>query len=46
MIIRVTLEDQTNPEKFKQFLTDNSYEIIKELEIIKNEWIKFNSKKK
>jgi len=46
MIVRVTLEDQTNPEKFKQFLTDNSYEIIKELELIKNEWIKFNSKKK
>jgi DNA-directed RNA polymerase alpha subunit len=46
MIVRITLEDQTNPDKFKQFITDNSYEIIKELEIIKNEWIKFNSKKK
>ena len=46
MIIRITLEDQTDPDKFKQFLTDNSREIIKELEIIKDNWIKFNSKKK
>ena len=38
-----TMEDA---EKFKQFLIDNSYEIIRELETINTEWIKFNAKKK
>jgi len=42
MIVRLTLDDQTDVEKFKQFLIDNSYEIIRELETINIEWIKFN----
>ena len=46
MIVRLTLDDQTDAEKFKQFLIDNSYEIIRELEKINIEWIKFNEKKK
>ena len=46
MIVRITLEDQTDPEKFKLFLTDNCYDIIRELEGINTEWIKFSTKKK
>jgi len=46
MIIRITLEEQTDPEKFKLFLTDNCYDIIRELETINTEWIKFSTKKK
>ena len=46
MIIRITIEDQTEPEKFKLFLTDNCYDIIRELEIINTEWLKFSTKKK
>jgi DNA-directed RNA polymerase alpha subunit/DNA-directed RNA polymerase subunit L len=46
MILRLTLESQTESDVFYQFLTDNCYEIIRELEAIKIEWAKFNSKKK
>lgn len=46
MIVRITLEEQTDPEKFKLFLTDNCYDIIRELETINTEWIKFSTKKK
>ena len=46
MIVRLTLDEQTDAEKFKQFLIDNSYEIIRELETINTEWIKFNQFKK
>ena len=46
MIIRITLEEQTNPDVFKNFLIDNCSEIIKELNTINETWIKFNSKKK
>ena len=46
MIIRITLEEQTDPEKFKLFLTDNCYDIIRELETINTEWLKFSVKKK
>jgi hypothetical protein len=46
MIVRLTLDEQTDSEKFKQFLIDNSYEIIRELETINTEWIKFNQFKK
>jgi DNA-directed RNA polymerase subunit L len=42
MIVRVTLEDQTIPDIFAQFLTDNCREIIRDLEIVNSEWIKFN----
>jgi DNA-directed RNA polymerase subunit L len=45
MIIRITLEDQTNPNIFKQFLTENCEQIIKELNLIDESWIKFNSQK-
>lgn len=41
MILRITLEQQTNDKKFKQFLTDNSYDIIRYLDEINNEWLKF-----
>ena len=46
MIIRITLDEQTDTEKFKQFLIDNCYDIIRELETIKTDWITFSSKKK
>ena len=46
MIVRLTLDEQTDTEKFKQFLIDNCYEIIRELENINTEWIKFNEKEK
>lgn len=46
MIIRITLEEQTDPEKFKLFLIDNCYDIIRELETINTEWLKFSTKKK
>jgi DNA-directed RNA polymerase alpha subunit len=46
MIVRLTLEDQTDSEKFKQFLIDNCYEIIRTLDIIKTEWVSFSTKKK
>ena len=45
MIIRITLEEQTNPDVFKQFLTENCEAIIKELNLIDDAWIKFNSQK-
>jgi len=44
MIIRITLEDQTNPDTFKQFLTENCNLIIKELNSINDDWIKFAKK--
>jgi|688.fasta_scaffold200744_3 DNA-directed RNA polymerase subunit L len=46
MIVRITLEDQTDPEIFKQFLTENCNILIKELNLIDQEWIKFTSQKK
>jgi|LakMenE22Apr09ns_1017241.scaffolds.fasta_scaffold00029_19 DNA-directed RNA polymerase subunit L len=46
MIVRLTLDEQTDTEKFKQFLIDNCYDIIRELESINTEWIKFNEKQK
>jgi len=46
MILRITLEEQTNDKKFKQFLTDNCYDIIRYLEEINGEWLKFTSNKK
>jgi DNA-directed RNA polymerase subunit L len=46
MILRLTLENQTESDIFFQFLTDNCYDIIRDLESIKTEWGKFNSKKK
>ena len=46
MIIRITLEEQTDPQKFKLFLTDNCYDIIRELQIINTEWLKFSTAKK
>jgi hypothetical protein len=42
MIVRITLEDQTTPDIFSQFLSDNCRDIIRELEGINTEWIKFN----
>jgi DNA-directed RNA polymerase II subunit RPB3 len=42
MIVRITLEEQTIPDIFSQFLTDNCRDIIRELEAINNEWNKFN----
>jgi hypothetical protein len=46
MIVRLTLDEQTDTEKFKQFLIDNCYDIVRELENINTEWIKFNEKQK
>ena len=45
MIIRITLENQTNEDIFKDFLIENSNEIIKYLKQINAEWQKFNKKK-
>jgi DNA-directed RNA polymerase subunit L len=41
MIIRITLDDQTVPDIFSQFLTDNCRDIIRELEVINTDWNKF-----
>lgn len=46
MILRLTLDTQTESDVFYQFLNDNLYDIIRELETIKTEWVKFNQKKK
>lgn len=45
MIIRITLENQTNEEIFKEFLIENSNDIISYLKEINAEWQKFNKKK-
>ena len=45
MIIRITLEKQTNEEIFKEFLIDNSNDIISYLKQIDANWQKFNKKK-
>ena len=45
MIIRITLENQTNEEIFKEFLIENSNVIISYLKEINAEWQKFNKKK-
>lgn len=41
LIIRVTLENQTDPKIFRQFLQSNCVNIINELVLIKTEWSKF-----
>lgn len=46
MILRLTLDTHTESDIFYQFLSDNCADIIRELETIKTEWTKFNSKKK
>lgn len=45
MIIRITLENQTNEEIFKEFLMENSNDIINYLKEINADWQKFNKKK-
>lgn len=44
IIVRVTLEDQTNFMTFVKFLESNCIEIIDELTKIKKEWNKFSNK--
>jgi len=45
MIVRITLENQTNENIFKEFLIENSNDIINYLKEINAEWQKFNKKK-
>lgn len=45
MILRITLENETNEDIFKDFLTENSNDIIKYLKEINADWQKFNKKK-
>ena len=45
MIIRITLENQTNEDIFKDFLIENSNNIITYLKEINADWQKFNKKK-
>jgi len=45
MIVRITLENQTNEDIFKEFLIENSNDIIANLKEIDANWQKFNKKK-
>jgi len=42
LIVRFTLEEQKNPETFYNFFGDNCKLIIKNLNTVKKEWLKFN----
>lgn len=44
LIIRLTIDDETNPNKFSQCLVDNCKNIIDEFLNIKKEWNKFAKK--
>jgi len=45
MIVRITLDKQTNEDIFKEFLIENSNDIIAYLKEINADWQKFNKKK-